>query len=91
MPFSAPPLNECPTRPAIYAVRLWEARQSRSSLSLQIGRRTGPPINNVQLVEPEPDSQGGNNSNMNASRVPFVTVGPATDERRSGTGLELIE
>ena len=49
-------------------------------------------LNNVQLVEPEADSDGGNNSNVNASRVPlFVTVGPATDEPRSWTSLKLIE
>ena len=49
-------------------------------------------LNNVHLVEPEPDSDGGNNINVNASPVPFfVTVGPATDEPRNGTGLALIE
>ena len=56
-------------------------------------------MTNVQLVEPEPDSDGGSNSNLNgssnsnvkASRVPlFMTVRPATDDPRSGLGLELI-
>ena len=51
-------------------------------------------MNNVKLVEPEPDSDGGNdnNSSANASHVPlFVTVWPPKEESLSGTGLALNE
>ena len=58
-------------------------------------RQTGPVtvLKNVQLVEPEPDLDGGDdNSTVNASQVLlFRTVGPPTDELPSGTGLALDE
>ena len=51
-------------------------------------------LNNLQLVEPETDSNGSNdnNSSVNASQVPlFVTVRPPTEELLDGTGLALDE
>ena len=51
-------------------------------------------LNNVQLVEPEPDSDGGNdnNSSVNVSQVLlFMTGGPPTEEPLGGTGLTLNE
>ena len=51
-------------------------------------------VNNVQLVEPEPDSDSSNdnNSSVNASQVPLlVTVGPPTEEPLGRMGLALDE
>ena len=51
-------------------------------------------LNNVQLVEPEPNSDfcNDNNCSVNASQVPlFLTVVPPTEEPLGGTSLALNE